>query len=66
MITIALCPPAGGRVVVVLLVVGVGLVGVGLVGVGLGGQVLCFARQVLLFSCAARVEVTDAALVETP
>jgi hypothetical protein len=61
MITIALCPPAGGGVVVVLLVVGVGLV-----GVGLGGQVLCFARQVLLFSCAARVEVTDAALVETP
>jgi hypothetical protein len=61
MITMALCPPAGGGVVVVLLVVGAGLV-----GVGLGGQVLCFARQVLLFSCAARVEVTDAALVETP
>jgi hypothetical protein len=61
MITITLCPPAGGGVVVLRLVVGVGLV-----GVGVGGQVLCFARQAPLLPCAAPVEVTDAALVETP
>ncbi|HEY2197503.1 MAG TPA: hypothetical protein VGH69_07370 [Mycobacterium sp.] len=81
MITMTLCAPAGGGVVVLRLGVGVELVGVGLVGValvgvalvgvgrvgvGLGGQVLCFARQAPLLPCAAPVEVTDAALVETP